>query len=104
MPLLGEIAGLSTRHMQRIYAQFCSTYCMDFSSWRDTRNRWRVQLAAVLLSRPELSQTDIAANVGYRSTPALARAFARAGLPSPGELRRAYADSGTLGSSSDIGA
>lgn len=86
--VVGGIAGLSPRQLQRVYSAFCETYRFEYSSWRDTRNRWRVQLAAVLLSRPDLSQADIAAEVGYRSTPALARAFAAAGFPPPSEMRR----------------
>jgi transcriptional regulator GlxA family with amidase domain len=61
---------------------------MNLASWRDTRNRWRLQVAAVLLSRTDLSVSDIAEETGYRSPQAMARSFLRAGLPSPSEVRR----------------
>jgi len=86
--VLGEQAGVSPRQLQRIYARLCSTYGMNLASWRDTRNRWRLQIAAVLLSRTDLSLSEIAGETGYRSPQAMARAFLHAGLPSPSDVRR----------------
>jgi AraC-like DNA-binding protein len=85
---LTESAKISTRQLQRVLAAFGEKYGMGIESWRDLRNRWRVQVAAVLFSRPELTASAVAAEVGYASAPALARAFAKAGLPSPTEVRR----------------
>ena len=85
---LGEIAGLSPRQLQRVYAEFCDKYGFPMSSWRDTRNRWRVQVAAVLTSVRVLTLAQIAEEVGYNSVPAMGRAFAKVGFPSPAELRR----------------
>lgn len=86
--VLGELAGLSPRQLQRLYAQFCLKYDFALSSWRDTRNRWRIQLAALLLSRPELTLAMVADEVGYSSSPALGRAFVQVGFPPPAELRQ----------------
>lgn len=85
---LGELADLSPRQLQRVMTDFASRYGINAGAWRDMRNRWRIQIAVVLLSVPEVSVADIASEVGYGSAPALARAFAAAGFPSPTELRR----------------
>jgi AraC-like DNA-binding protein len=85
---LGELADLSPRQLQRVMTEFASRYGINAGAWRDMRNRWRIQIAVVLLSVPDASVADIAAEVGYRSAPALARAFAAAGFPPPTELRR----------------
>lgn len=86
---LGELADLSPRQLQRVVGEFTATYGVNAGNWRDMRNRWRVQIAAVLLSVPELTVGDVAAEVGYATGTALARAFANAGLPPPTELRAA---------------
>jgi transcriptional regulator GlxA family with amidase domain len=93
---LGELAGLSPRQLQRVLADFCKRYRMNASSWRDMRNRYRLQLAIFLLSVPSLSVATIADEVGYASSAALIRALAKAGLPPASELR---AELARLGSS-----
>jgi AraC-like DNA-binding protein len=84
---LGEDAQLSPRQLQRLVRDFNVRYSINAGNWRDTRNRWRLQIAAVLLSLPELSIAAIAEEVGYRSSASLARAFEIAGFPSPGKVR-----------------
>ncbi len=85
---MGESLNLSGRHVQRGFVEFCDQYGLTARSWRDLRNRWRVENAALLLSRPKLTVADVAREVGYASPNALARAFAQAGLPSPAVLRQ----------------
>ena len=84
---LGEHAELSPRQVQRVFAQFCERYRLNATSWRDMRNRYRLQIAIALASIPSLSVATLANEVGYGSPAALARAFANAGLPPPSELR-----------------
>ncbi len=86
---LAEAAGLSSRQLQRTVRNFSVRYGINAGNWRDMRNRWRVQLAAILLSMPSLTVAEVAAEVGYASHNALARAFSKAGLPAPSEVRRA---------------
>lgn len=88
---LADHAELSPRQVQRIFAQFCARYRLNAASWRDMRNRYRLQTAIALASIPAISVATIADEVGYASPAALARAFANAGLPSPRELRAAIA-------------
>lgn len=84
---LAEIASLSPRQLQRVLADFGRRYGVHVDSWRDLRNRWRVQLAVVLLGVPGVAVADVAREVGYASPRALARALANAGFASPSELR-----------------
>lgn len=86
---LGELATLSPRQVQRVLESFSATYGLNAGNWRDMRNRWRLQIAVVLASVPDLAVTDIAKDVGYASATALARAFAGVGFPTPLELRAA---------------
>ena len=73
---------------KRQIQDFNRRYGLNAGNWRDTRNRWRLQTAVLLLSVPSLSIAEIAAKVGYRSPNALARAFAKVGFPAPAELRQ----------------
>lgn len=92
VPHFSEDAALSGRQLQRVVADFHRRYGLNATNWRDTRNRWRIQVAVVLLSVPALSVGDIAAEVGFSDSTALARAFARWSLLSPRELRVALAE------------
>jgi transcriptional regulator GlxA family with amidase domain len=85
---LGDTAALSPRHTQRLVREFNARHGLNAGNWRDTRNRWRLQTAALLLSCPQVPITDVAKEVGYASVHALARAFATVGFPTPGALRR----------------
>lgn len=83
---LAELAGLSPRQLQRVLAEFGQRYGVHVESWRDLRNRWRVQIAVVLLGTPGVKVADVAREVGYTSPRALARALAHAGFPAPSEI------------------
>lgn len=84
---LSEITGLSSRQLQRVLADFSARYRLNATNWRDMRNRYRLQIAMCLLGRSDASVAAIAAEVGYASPAALARALSNAGQPSPTELR-----------------
>lgn len=84
---MSEIATLSPRQLQRAIAEYCRRYSINSASWRDYRNRLRVQIAMALLSLPSLAVRTVANEVGYRSAAALARALAALGLPPPQEVR-----------------
>ena len=84
---LGDTAKLSPRQLQRIVQDFNARYGVNARNWRDVRNRWRVQIAVVLLSVEGLPVETIAKEVGYGTAGALARAMATVGFPPPQELR-----------------
>ncbi len=98
----GEALGLSPRQVQRRFAEYASKLHVNARSWRDLRNRWRVQLAAVLLGTAGARAEAVAKEVGYASAPALARALTAHGLPSVRDIRRRVREAN--GSQSDIGA
>lgn len=98
----GEALGLSPRQVQRRFADYACRMHVGSVSWRDLRNRWRVQLAVVLLGNARVRVEDVAREVGYASGPALARALAAHGLPNAREIRRRFREAD--GSESDIGA
>jgi len=85
---LAELAEVSPRQLHRLVTAYIGKMNLNARSWRDLRNRWRVQIAAVLLGHQDATVAKTAAEVGYASAPALARAFAASGLPSPREIRR----------------
>lgn len=99
---LGEALGLSTRQVQRRFKDYACKMHVNARSWRDLRNRWRVQLAVVLLGNAGVRVDEVAEEVGYASAPALARALAAHGLPNAREIRRRFRE--VNGSESDIGA
>jgi AraC-like DNA-binding protein len=51
--------------------------------------RWRLQVAAQLLRRSDMSLSGVAESVGYRSSPGFARKFSREFGVGPGAYRRA---------------
>lgn len=89
---LAELTSLSERQVQRVVTSYLRRAHQNARSWRDLRNRWRVQIAAVLLGSTKATAAAIADEVGYASLPALCRALAAHGMPSPRELRRRGSD------------
>ena len=85
---MGDCVGRSGRQVQRNFDDFGRRYPLNAQSWRDARNRWRVENATLLLSRPELTVLQVAREVGYASPNALARALGQAGFPPPALLRK----------------
>jgi AraC-like DNA-binding protein len=88
--------GLSERQLLRVQVAFNEKYRIDAGNWRDLRNRWRVKIAAALLSNLDATVAQIAKAVGYRSPNALARAFAGVGFPPPLALRKQYVEDGAV--------
>lgn len=88
---LEKLLGRSTRQVNRLVAAFNERYGYNSAGWRDTRNRRRLMLGATLMTARGATAKYVARVVGYRSAPALARAFADAGLPSPSAIAEAVA-------------
>ncbi|NUO47861.1 MAG: hypothetical protein HOV80_03285 [Polyangiaceae bacterium] len=88
--------GLSERQLLRVQVAFNEKYRIDAGNWRDLRNRWRVKIAAALVSNLDATVAQIAKAVGYRSPNALARAFADVGFPAPLALRGKYVEDGAV--------
>jgi AraC-like DNA-binding protein len=83
---LENALGLSARQVNRVVSDFNARFGFNAGTWRDARNRRRLLVSAALFSQPRATLGDVARAVGYRSETALCRAFANAGLPSPGSI------------------
>lgn len=87
---LAEAVGLSERQLQRRIREYMRKHHQNARSWRDLRNRWRVQIAAVLVGNGHGTVADVASEVGYASATALVRALAIHGMPPPRTLRARF--------------
>lgn len=79
-----------TRRLLRRYGQ-----ALDLPgavTWRELRNVWRLTVGALLMTTPGARTERVADLLGYGSATAFCHAFAGAGLPSPGDVRRAVRD------------
>ncbi len=80
--------GVSERQARRDLQSTLERLRLPFAGFRDAAKRFRVRLALVLLSASGATIGEVARAVGYRHSEALANAFADAGLPAPGRVRR----------------
>jgi AraC-like DNA-binding protein len=84
--------GCSRWTLTRVLHQFHTTYGVcgigGGTDWRSVRDFARLQGARILSTQEGASLGAVARSVGYRSTEAMCHAFANAGLPSPGQVRR----------------
>jgi AraC-like DNA-binding protein len=86
---VSEQSGISLRQLARDVEDFVEQTKLGSSGWRDTTRRFRLKLAVVGLSAPNVGIAEIADAAGYGSTVAMARAFQDAGLPAPIAVREA---------------
>ena len=86
---LKELAGVavSTRRAERLLQQLAEQRLLQFTGWRSGLIQLRLGLASLLLSVPELTIKEVAAEVGYRNAEALTNAYQHAGLPSPTDIK-----------------
>ncbi|HVY44267.1 MAG TPA: AraC family transcriptional regulator [Minicystis sp.] len=83
---LERATGLSARQLQRLVHDFNARYGFNASTWRDTRNRWRLLAGATLMTAPGATAEAVARAVGFGSVSTFARALADVGLPPPTEI------------------
>lgn len=85
---LESLLGWSRQHISHVTSTFQKRYWLSSGgSWRNQSQAWRILVGSSLMSRPEARTEKVARLLGYGSPSALCRAFANAGLPSPGSLR-----------------
>jgi AraC-like DNA-binding protein len=87
---LGAIAGLSRAPFARRFTALVGQPPLTYLTW------WRMTKAAELLHRSDAPMRTIAAEVGYTSEFAFARAFKREYGSAPGTYRRQQTDQTTL--------
>jgi transcriptional regulator GlxA family with amidase domain len=78
---LAQIAGLSNRHMSRLFHEHVGMSCADYN------NRLRVALARELLSQTRLDMERVAERVGFSSSRQLRRAWRRLYETAPRDAR-----------------
>jgi AraC-like DNA-binding protein len=89
-PDLGRELGTSPAHTRRLLRQYGEALDLPGAvTWRDLRNLWRLHVGALLMTADGSRTERVAAILGYGSSAAFCHAFAGAGLPSPGHVRRA---------------
>ena len=66
-----------------------ATFRLAPMKWRGVTKRFRLRIAILLVSNPELAIGEVAAVAGYSSAEALTHAFYAEGLPAPTDLRDA---------------
>lgn len=87
LKLFGELLQRSPRQLQRDTTELTRRF--GLGSFRTIAKTLRLRRAVLLLSTPQLSITEIAAQVGYGSSDAMGRAFRDAGLPAPSVVQAA---------------
>jgi AraC-like DNA-binding protein len=80
---------LSARQTTREVAELTTTFDMAGLGLREAGRLMRLRGAAILLSAPDGTATEVARVLGYRSLTALGTTFRNAGLPPPSEVRAA---------------
>jgi AraC-like DNA-binding protein len=91
---LAPSAARSPRQLQRNIARFNERFGFAGRSWRETRDRRRLTIGVPVMTAPGATTEDVAAALGYGSPSAFCRAFAHAGLASPGSIARVAHDLG----------
>lgn len=84
---VADLAGISLRTADRLIKELTRTYGLPDEGLRDLALRWRLKLATLLLSNPDVTVRRAAARAGYRDAEALAHALCAAGLPPPSAYR-----------------
>ncbi|MEZ4222208.1 MAG: AraC family transcriptional regulator [Polyangiaceae bacterium] len=85
---VAELAGRSTRSVARDLAAFTAAHVVPFESWRDGTRQFRLKLAVLGLSAPDVPIAEVARAVGYGSVDAMSRAFRDVGQPQPRQIRQ----------------
>jgi AraC-like DNA-binding protein len=78
---------LSPRQVSRRVGAFTGRYGLNGSNWRSLRDRWRLNVASSVMNHPHATTGAVATAFGYGSPEALCHSFAKAGLPSPSNIR-----------------
>jgi AraC-like DNA-binding protein len=86
---MGDLAGLSSRQLERHLQGFFTTFGFVGSGWRTATRHLRLKLAVLFLSAEDVTIGDVSIAVGYGSTDAMARAFRDADLPAPSVVQAA---------------
>lgn len=84
---LAKTTGLSVRQLYRDIKLLAKTFGLPGEGFRDSMKVMRLRTAAVLMSAPGATATEVARQVGYGNLVAMGRAFREANLPQPSVIR-----------------
>lgn len=90
-PMLVDVTdrvAVTDRQARRDVIKMQQEFDLFDRGFRETVHRWRLTASALLLSAKDLSVSQIATAVGYGSLTAMGRAFKKANLPTPSQVRR----------------
>lgn len=90
---LVDLAQVTERQLLRDMVEVQARYGIVVRGWRDTIHFWRLVAATMFLGHAALRMHEVARAVGFASTTTMARAFRKAGLPRPTEVRQAHVGS-----------
>lgn len=94
-PAIVDVASVlarAERTTRRKLSEVAAEYGLAYPRWQTLRQRWRLALAALMLTLPDVTPDDVRREVAFASTATLCHALRRAGLPSPRAIQRAAAD------------
>lgn len=80
------------RTARRRLSEIAAEYGLAYPRWQTLRQRWRLALAALMLTLPDVTPDDVRREVAFASTATLCHALRRAGLPTPRAIQRVAAD------------
>lgn len=76
-----------SRRARELHARY-GIHGIGGESWRAVRDFYRVLVGTIFASHPDVTTRALAAVLGYASPDALCHAFANAGVPSPGAVKK----------------
>jgi len=88
---LTKLTGMSIRQLARDIKLLTKTFGLPGEGFRDTTKVMRLRTAAILLSSPGATATEVAQQVGYNSLEAMGRAFRDAKMPAPSVVQQQVA-------------
>jgi len=88
---VATVLARAERTARRRLSEIAAEYGLAYPRWQTLRQRWRLALAALMLTLPDVTPDDVRREVAFASTATLCHALRRAGLPSPRGIQRVAA-------------
>ncbi|MBS2017642.1 MAG: hypothetical protein JST00_32485 [Deltaproteobacteria bacterium] len=96
-----SVLSLAERTARRRLARIADDYGLAYPRWQTLRQKWRLAVAALMLTLPDATPEGVRSEVAFASTATLCHALRREGLPSPRVIQqRAEAVRRALGGAS----
>lgn len=89
---VATVLARAERTARRRLSEVAAEYGLAYPRWQTLRQRWRLALAALMLTLPDVTPDDVRREVAFASSATLCHALRRAGLPSPRAIQRVAAE------------